>query len=198
MNATELPPKKAALLEAAMWLSMEKGFSATTIDDMCTKASVTKGSFFHYFKTKEDMGEALLLYYEQYRLQPFADMATVADLRERFNAYIDLTAEFYSDPLRGSACLVAVFTQEYSETVPRFQQLVEVHFNRWQKRIEFVLRPLLSKHAPHLADQSGAIAQHFITVLQGALLLAKAHQDYRIVSHQLMMFKQYFALLLDA
>ena len=49
---------KDKLLGAALALFREKGFTATTVDDLCARAGVTKGAFFHHFKTKEDVGVA--------------------------------------------------------------------------------------------------------------------------------------------
>jgi TetR/AcrR family transcriptional regulator, transcriptional repressor for nem operon len=52
------PPKistKDKLLNAAMTVIRTKGYSATTVDELCENAGVTKGSFFHYFESKEDL-----------------------------------------------------------------------------------------------------------------------------------------------
>ena len=56
----ENPPAKNKILEKAQGLVISKGYSATTVDEICQKAGVTKGSFFHYFKSKEDLGKQLI------------------------------------------------------------------------------------------------------------------------------------------
>ncbi|MBI4490372.1 MAG: TetR/AcrR family transcriptional regulator, partial [Deltaproteobacteria bacterium] len=48
------------LLDASQQLMLAKGFVATTVDEICEAAGVTKGSFFHYFKSKEDLGKSVL------------------------------------------------------------------------------------------------------------------------------------------
>ena len=48
------------LLDAALALIRTKGYAATTVDDICTAAAVTKGAFFHHFKSKEALGIAAL------------------------------------------------------------------------------------------------------------------------------------------
>jgi len=53
-------PTKTRLLDAAERLMLAKGFSATTVDDICETAKLTKGSFFHYFESKDELGEELL------------------------------------------------------------------------------------------------------------------------------------------
>ncbi|MGH2670894.1 MAG: TetR/AcrR family transcriptional regulator, partial [bacterium] len=54
------PPSKARLLDAAERLMLAKGFEATTVDEICGAAKLTKGGFFHYFHSKEDLGRQLL------------------------------------------------------------------------------------------------------------------------------------------
>jgi TetR/AcrR family transcriptional repressor of nem operon len=62
MNApiqkSEMPETKRQLVDAAVTLMRIKGYNATTVDDICAAASVTKGAFFHYFKSKEDIAKA--------------------------------------------------------------------------------------------------------------------------------------------
>src|SRR3546814_14229633 len=43
------------LLDVALRVIREKGYHATTVDELCAAAGVTKGAFFHHFKSKEDV-----------------------------------------------------------------------------------------------------------------------------------------------
>ena len=54
------PAKKQAILDAATRLMLDKGYVATTVEEICAAGGVTKGSFFYYFKNKEDLGKALV------------------------------------------------------------------------------------------------------------------------------------------
>src|SRR5258708_20805976 len=58
---------KIRLLDAAMQVFRAKGYSATTVDDVCASAQLTKGSFFHHFKSKEELAVSAA--------QHFGDMA---------------------------------------------------------------------------------------------------------------------------
>ena len=46
---------KTKLLDATLKVVRAKGYSATRIEDVCAEAGLTKGSFFHHFKSKEDL-----------------------------------------------------------------------------------------------------------------------------------------------
>ncbi len=54
MNAAALNVR-SRLLDAALHVIRSKGYSASTVDDICTEAGVTKGSFFHYFKARKTL-----------------------------------------------------------------------------------------------------------------------------------------------
>src|ERR687887_1693319 len=86
---------RARLLEAAIGLSLEKGFADTTVAEVCERAELTKGAFFHYFNGKEAMGKAVLEQWiangnANYGAAPFWELA---DPLERLYGYIDFTAE---------------------------------------------------------------------------------------------------------
>ena len=49
---------RTRLLEAARDVIRKKGFTATTVDDLCKAAGVTKGAYFHHFDSKEELGVA--------------------------------------------------------------------------------------------------------------------------------------------
>ena len=59
---TNISPEKGdartRLLDAARDVIRRKGFDATTVDDLCEAAGVTKGAYFHHFKSKEALGVA--------------------------------------------------------------------------------------------------------------------------------------------
>ena len=55
------PSAKEKLLDASLSLIRERGFAATTVDELCTRAGVTKGAFFHHFASKEDLAVAAAL-----------------------------------------------------------------------------------------------------------------------------------------
>src|SRR5580700_9360973 len=58
---TPQSPKAGArqkLLDAALSLIREKGYSATSVDELCAQAGVTKGAFFHHFRSKDALAVA--------------------------------------------------------------------------------------------------------------------------------------------
>ena len=80
----QVPETKRKLVEAGVRLMREKGYNATTVDDICHAAGVTKGAYFHYFDSKEDIAKAALQEFSQGRSEelvnaPFRKLADPLD-----------------------------------------------------------------------------------------------------------------------
>src|SRR5215813_5657828 len=102
------PDARTRLLDAAMQVIREQGYSATTVDDICRAAGVTKGAFFHHFKSKEDLGVAAAEHFAQMadRLFGAAPYHKLADPLDRFLGYIDLRAMILDGPIPEFTCLL--------------------------------------------------------------------------------------------
>lgn len=61
LSELDLPDKEKRILEAAIQISNEKGFSSTTTSEIAKKAGVAEGTIFRYFKTKKDIMHGILL-----------------------------------------------------------------------------------------------------------------------------------------
>src|SRR5277367_1587397 len=82
---------KAALLDAALSVIRAKGYAATRIEDICDAAELTKGSFFHHFKSKEDLAVAAAEHWARVTSEVFASAAyrTLPGPVDRLLAYIE-------------------------------------------------------------------------------------------------------------
>lgn len=93
--------RRQALIDAAWRCAARKGYQATTVDDVCAEANVSKGAFYGYFEQKQDLLLALLdddaLYYERLiKRLSHADIPGIGRLR----GYARAVAERSSDPAR--------------------------------------------------------------------------------------------------
>src|SRR5687768_7499332 len=87
---------KQKLLNSAMRLMTSKGFKATTVDEICADAGLTKGSFFHYFDGKEDLAKATVKHFHEFQQCMFdgAEFRSVADPLERVYGRLEFIACF--------------------------------------------------------------------------------------------------------
>ena len=81
----------ARILESDKSLISTKGYTCATVDDLCAAAGVTKGAFFHHFKSKEDLGVAAADYWSEITGDFFAEASyhKHADPLKRVLGYID-------------------------------------------------------------------------------------------------------------
>jgi len=185
------------LLDAAQRLMLIKGYPATTIDEICAAAKLTKGSFFHYFESKEDLGKALLDRDASAgpRIESSALRMNKRDPLERVYGYLDFSAQFYQTPSGRTGCLLGNFALELSDTHPEIRSLCAKRFDEWAAMFKRALDEAKTKHRPRATLNTQSLAEHFIAVLEGSLILGKAHRDMGIVRNNLGHFKQYLKMI---
>ena len=111
---------KTKLLNAALNVIRAKGYSATTVDDICHAAGVTKGSFFHHFKSKDDLALSAAAYWSEMTEGFFASAPyhQSEDPLERLLGYVDFRAEILQGDLPDYTCLLGTLVQETYATHP--------------------------------------------------------------------------------
>ena len=111
---------KTKLLNAALNVIRAKGYSATTVDDICHAAGVTKGSFFHHFKSKDDLALSAAAYWGEMTEGFFASAPyhQSKDPLERLLGYVDFRGEILQGDLPDYTCLLGTLVQETYATHP--------------------------------------------------------------------------------
>lgn len=169
-----------------------KGYTATTVDEICEAAGVTKGTFFHYFSSKEEIAAAALESYcnasrETLRSAPFF---RDADPLRRFSGFIDFVAGSTSDPV-AQGCLAGIFAQELSETHPKLRRLCVGAFAQLRSEILELLSAIKAVHAPDAPHDPAELADHFLAVFEGAFVMARAHRSTAPLAASLRHYEQY-------
>jgi TetR/AcrR family transcriptional repressor of nem operon len=190
-------PTKKKLLDAAQQLMLAKGFAATTVDEICETAGFTKGGFFHYFESKEHLGKAVLDRYVSAMFQAVehASFLKKRDPLRRVYGYVDFVIQISKDPTVQNGCLLGTFAQELSDTHPEIRSLCAQHFGRWTEAFKRDLDAAKAKYAQRATLDTQGLAEHFIAVLEGSLILAKAKQEPDVIENNLAHFKRYLKSL---
>ena len=117
-------PSKIRLLDCALQVFRTKGYAATTVDDICAAAGVTKGSFFHHFKGKEELALESIAYWNDVTGQLFATAPyqDIGDPRERLLAYIDFRAALIRGTVPDFTCLLGTLVQDTFDTNPALRE----------------------------------------------------------------------------
>ncbi|MCF8721787.1 TetR/AcrR family transcriptional regulator [Nitrospina gracilis] len=180
------------LLRTALPLILSRGYPATTVDSICDKAQVSKGSFYHAFGSKEEMGLCLLKWYHQGGENnifhgPFNDLE---DPEERMFAFLDhveqLSKEFW-----GNGCLLASLGLELADTSPRIRAEVAQVFKKLSQRLEVIFEPAANGSAKNGNPSAKHLAEQFLVMLEGSIVLARAHRNWRVVNRGFAHFRSH-------
>lgn len=158
---------------------LSRGYPSTTVDEICDAADVSKGSFYHYFDSKEDLGLAVLgAYYSRgiARLKdgPFQEER---DPVRRCLALLD-HAEAIAEEVWADGCVLGSFAIDLADTSPRIHGAVSRHLSSLAKELAQVFREALERAPRRAAALSAeALAEQFLAAVEGAIVLSKAHDD---------------------
>lgn len=170
---------RTKILGAAMWAIRTKGFAATTVDDICRHAGVTKGAFFHHFPSKDAMAEAAAGYFGDFADSLFvsAPFQSETDPFDRFMGYLEFRREILQGTTAEFTCLLGTMVQEVHLTHPAVRE--SCHEQIWSHAETLV--PMIAEakamYAPNAVWTAQSLALHTQAVLQGSFVLAKASQN---------------------
>jgi len=170
------PDARSRLLDAAMQVIREKGYAASTVDDICGAAGLTKGAFFHHFKSKEDLGVAAATHFAQMAEQLFggAPYHAHADPLDRVLGYIDFRAAILTGPIAQFTCLLGTMVQEAYDSHPAIRHACETYIVRHADRVAQDIAAAKERYAPDAPWRPESLGLYTQAVLQGSFILAKA------------------------
>lgn len=169
---------RARLIDAARSLVRHKGFAATSVDELCAAAGVTKGAFFHHFPSKEALGVELV---EDWTATTGAMFAahpynSLPDPLDRVFGYLDLRRELLGMAIPDFSCVAGTSVQEVFESSPPIRQAAERSIGSGAEHVRRHLAEALDRHpVPGVTAES--LALFFQTVVQGGIVVAKARYD---------------------
>ena len=179
-----LSPKAQAtrqhVLDTGYRLVLQKGFAALGLQEILKACAVPKGSFYHYFASKEVFGcELLQQYVDDYGRKLELLLADDGTGRERLMRYWDAWARDPADPAQGWAeeCLVVKLAAEVSDLSEDMRHVLDQGVQRLLRRIA----ALVEEGRADGSLPQGKPALHVARVLYqmwlGAALLSKLSQD---------------------
>lgn len=181
---TENTPTR--LLDAAEELMLSKGFTGTAVDEICASADVSKGSFYHHFQSKDALGLAALdRFYNRVADALFTGSWTeVDDPVQRALAFLDHTID-RSDALWHGGCLMGTFALDLAEANEAYRTLLSERFDEMTAALTDVLAPISGPNTPSGEE----MAELYMAVIEGAIILGKAHGDPTILVDRLSSFR---------
>src|SRR3954463_4571128 len=196
-KATASAETRSKLLDAALHVMRLKGYAATTVDDICKAAGLTKGSFFHHFASKEELGLAAAEHFASMAAGLFAaaPYRQLPDPADRLLGYVDFRLAILQGPVCDFSCLLGTFVQELYETHPAIRAACERHLNDHVAELAADVAAAKALHAPGAAWTPESVAVFMQATLQGSLIFAKARQGPAVAVEALGHLRRYLELL---
>lgn len=188
---------RTRLLEAARDVIRTQGFTATTVEELCRTAGVTKGAFFHHFETKEALGIAAAAYWAETTSAFFAGAPyhLHADPLDRLLGYIEFRKTIIDGDLAEFTCLVGTMTQEVYASHPAIRDACAASIFGHAATIEPDIRAAITARGIEADWTPASLAVHTQAVLQGAFILAKATGDGQVARDSVDHLARYLELL---
>jgi TetR/AcrR family transcriptional regulator, transcriptional repressor for nem operon len=182
---------KEKLIQAARKLMLAQGYPITSVDDIIKAAGVSKGSFYHYFDSKEELaltamhefladGAAMMMD------GPFRD---VDDPTKRAIVFLK-HVESVAMQLWDHGCLLVMFSVELAGTSPRVREETSAVLLDLIERIGAILRPLTKDGGGNVPMTSKAMANIYMAIIDGSLVYARATGDSSCIARNLKTFRQ--------
>jgi TetR/AcrR family transcriptional repressor of nem operon len=198
----ELSPRKGSatrerILELAEAAVLEKGFSATSIEELIVAAGITKSGFFYHFKDKGELATALMERYIAQNDAVIADIFARADeLNEDplhgFLVALKLFAEMTADlPGTHPGCLVASFCYQDRLFSQDVRDLAFDGVSNWRKFFLDRLTRIAERYPPKIAVDLDALADMANTIMDGGIVLSRIMRDKTILPQQIMLYRDF-------
>ena len=188
---------RTRLLDAARDVIRTKGFAATTVDDLCKAAGVTKGAFFHHFASKEALGVAAAIHWAESTSAFFenARYHNHPDPFDRLLGYVEFRKSIIEGDLAEFTCLVGTMTQEVYGSHPAIRDACAASIFGHAATLEPDIAAAMKTRRIEAEWTPASLARHTQAVLQGAFILAKATGDRAVALESVDHLKRYLTLL---
>lgn len=188
---------RTRLLEAARDVVRAQGFAATSVDQLCRTAGVTKGAFFHHFASKEALGVAAAEYWAETTSTFFANAPyhDHPDPLNRVLAYIDFRRDIIAGGISEFTCLIGTMTQEIYASNPAIREACAASIFGHAATLEPDIQAAMDAAGVTRGWTAESLARHTQAVLQGAFILAKAADDPAMASESVDHLRRYVELL---
>lgn len=174
------------LIQAGLELMLSQGYSATAIDEVCSSAGVSKGSFYHFFSSKEEFGLAILdAFYEGGVARVEGGEHTgIADPGRRLEAFFDHMEEIAPDLWR-HGCLLGSFATELAESNPTIRGRVGELFDGLGEKLAPVFMGAVDDPA-----EARDLADEMLALLEGTIVIARAHGEPERIAEAVRRFRR--------
>lgn len=177
-------PTRDHILAAASRLMALRGYRATSLDDVLRESGVGKGNFYYYFRSKEELGYAILERvvqgFVERVLEPcFSDSG--AKPLDKVRCFLDRLLETQRQRNCVGGCPMGNLASELSDMHEGFRRRLAEIFTVWRERMTDTLREAQADGSLRSECDPASLAHFLVAALEGAILLTKVTKDIQIM-----------------
>jgi len=175
---------KDQILDAASRLISVRGYHCTSLDDVLRESGVGKGNFYHYFRSKEELGYAILDRivggFVERTLEPSFSDPSLAPL-EQIHGFFDRVVESLRERNCVGGCPMGNLASELSDVHEGFRQRLAEVFTLWRERVSGALAQAQRRAEFSARAEPAKVAQFIVASLQGAILMTKVTKEIKVM-----------------
>lgn len=192
------------ILDFAYESIVQKGFAATSIEELVEAAGITKSGFFYHFRDKNDMARQL---FDRFLAEDENIVDTLAararelsdDPLQSFLIFLNLYAQMMDDmETLHPGCMVASVTYQERLFDAEMRKMNIDYLMRTRQRFSDWLEEIVAKYPPKMEADLDALADHLTIIVEGAIIYAKALRDPGMMGRQTRLFRNHIKLLFGA
>jgi AcrR family transcriptional regulator len=197
----ELQPRKgdtrARILDVAETAVLEKGFAATSIEELIAAVGITKSGFFYHFKDKGELAKALLVRYVERENELFDELFKRADeLNEDplhgFLVGLKMMSEMFADLPNGHpGCLIAAFCYQDRLFDKEVRDLNAAAVLGWRSRFRERLELIAKRYPPKLSVNLDDVADMLSVIADGGIILSRTVNDRAALPRQMLLYRDF-------
>lgn len=192
---------KSRILDLAYDAIIEKGFAATSIDELVEAAGITKSGFFYHFKDKNDLAKQL---FSRFLAEDVGIITTLEhrarelseDPLQSLLIFLNLYAQLMDDMTAlHPGCMVATVTYQERLFDHDVQKMNVDYLTSMRDRFTAWFKSIAERYPSREPFDPKAMADQLTTIVEGAIILSKALKDEQLMGRQTRLFRQHVKLL---
>lgn len=185
------------LLQVAERAVLEKGFAATSIDELIAEVGITKSGFFYHFKDKSALAKALLQRYLDQEDALLDDLFSRADALHddplhAFLISLKMLEEVMADlPSFHPGCMVAAVCYQDQLFNQEIRDLNRAGVLGWQRRFRQRLDDIATRYPPMIDIDLDDLADMISTIVDGGITISRVTRNKDVLPRQVGLFRRF-------
>lgn len=181
------------ILEIGTDLILKNGYNNVGLNKILQTANIPKGSFYYYFKSKEDFGIQVIKFYSENSLTFLKSYLTDTSKspKERIITFFEDMQNVYADKHFKEGCLLGNCSLELSDMSEAFSNSVANELNKWQDCFELCIKEGQDSNTIKKEESAKDMSDFILTTWEGSLLRMKSSKNTDSISTFIKFLKKY-------